>query len=91
MAFQRSPRVAYDVLDGHAVLVHPDAVEMLTLNRTGTLVWERLDGRLDAAALAAELDSQLDGVTAEELESDIAAFLASLLGEGLVVEEAFEA
>jgi hypothetical protein len=79
--------VTYDILDGHAVLVHPDAVEMLTLNTVGTLVWERLDGRLDARELAEALLPLLEGVTGEGLTADIAAFLAGLAEDDLVIEE----
>ncbi len=87
VGFRRSPRVTYDVLDGHAVLVHPDAVEMLTLNAVGTLVWQRLDGHLDASELAEALLPSLEGVTGKELTADIAGFLAGLAEEGLVVED----
>lgn len=84
MAWQRSPRVVYEVVDGKAVLVDPDGVELLTLNPVGTLIWEELDGDREAAALAVALVDRLDGVELPDLERDIVAFLAEIHAAGLV-------
>lgn len=87
MRFRRSPDVTYDVLDGHAVLIDPGAVEMLTLNPVGTLVWQHLDDTKSCDELAAALLPLLTGVTAEQLEFDIAAFLRELADAGLVTAD----
>ncbi|MFA5884650.1 MAG: PqqD family protein [Acidimicrobiia bacterium] len=84
MAWQRSPRVVYEVVDGQAVLVDPEGVELLTLNAVGTLVWEELDGVREAADLAAALVDRLDGVEPADLVRDIAAFLDEIRAAGLV-------
>ena len=86
MAWQRSPRVVYEVVDGEAVLVDPEGKELLTLNPVGTLVWEELDGRRGPAELAAALIGRFDGVTEPEIERDIEAFLAEVESAGLVCE-----
>jgi len=85
MAWQRSPRVVYEVVDGQAVLVDPEGVELLTLNEVGTLIWEALDGRRGPDELAADLVGRFDGVTAEAFARDIAAFLDEVEAAGLVV------
>lgn len=85
MAWERSPRVVYEVVDGQAVLVDPDGVELLTLNAVGTLVWEELDGRRGPNELAADLVSRFTGITVDEFARDIAEFLAEAEGAGLVV------
>lgn len=85
MPWERSPQVVYEVVDGQAVLVDPTGTELLTLNPVGTLVWEALDGRRDAAALAAALVDRFDGVSAAVLTHDIAEFLAEVEAAGLVV------
>lgn len=85
MAWQRSPEVVFEVVDGQAVLVDPAATELLTLNPVGTLVWEALDGRREAADLAADLVDRFDGVTVEQLGHDIAEFLGEVAAAGLVV------
>jgi hypothetical protein len=84
MVWERSPDVVYEVVDGKAVLVDPDGVELITLNPVGTLVWEQLDGHRDAATLAADLIGRFDGVTLAQLETDVAAFLAEIDAAGLV-------
>jgi len=84
MAWQRSPRVVYEVVDGQAVLVDPEGVELLTLNLVGTLIWAELDGVREPADLAAALIGRLDGVGPADLERDIAAFLAEISAAGLV-------
>ena len=84
MAWQRSPRVVYEVVDGQAMLVDPDGIELLTLNGVGTRVWEALDGPREPADLAAALLGGFEGVTLDDLERDIAEFLAELEAAGLV-------
>jgi hypothetical protein len=84
MAWQRSPRVVYEVVDGEAVLVDPEGKELLTLNPVGTLVWEELDGHRGPAELAAALIGRFDGVTRTEIERDIGSFLAEVDAAGLV-------
>ena len=85
MAWQRSPRVVYEVVDRQAVLVDPEGIELLTLNEVGTLVWEALDGDREQTDLAAALIGRLDGVTAADLERDISAFLTAISTAGLVI------
>jgi len=85
MAWQRSPRAVYEVVDGEAVLVDPAGVELLTLNAVGTIVWEALDGRREPDELAADLVGRFTGVTRDELARDIADFLAEADAAGLLV------
>jgi hypothetical protein len=84
MAWQRSSRVVYEVVDGQAVLVDANGAELITLNPVGTLVWQELDGRRDAARLAADLVDRFEGVTVDELQRDVAAFLSELEADALV-------
>ncbi|MEY2450913.1 MAG: hypothetical protein QOD92_487 [Acidimicrobiaceae bacterium] len=84
MAWQRSPHVVYEVVDGQAVLVDPEGVELITLNAVGTVVWEELDGEREAADLAADLLARFEGVTRSQLETDIAEFLSEVDAVGLV-------
>ena len=85
MAWQRSPRAVYEVVDGQAVLVDPAGLELLTLNAVGTIVWEALDGRRGPAELAADLVGRFTGVSIDELTRDIADFLAEADAAGLLV------
>jgi hypothetical protein len=86
MAWQRSAQVVYEVVDGEGLLIDPAGVELITLNSVGALVWQTLDGCLDAAGLADALLPSFEGVTRGELERDIEAFLGELHEAGLVSE-----
>jgi hypothetical protein len=67
------------------MLVTPDGSELLSLNPVGTLVWELLDEHDgDAARLADALLPQFEGVERDDLERDVAEFVATLEQEGLV-------
>ena len=85
MQFRRASGVMHERLDGHAVLLDPDAVRMLTLNPVGTLVWELLDEDRTCAELATLLSPKVRGVTAEQLEVDVRSFLDELVEARVVV------
>jgi hypothetical protein len=85
MRFQRAPEVAFEVLDGHAVIIDPGAVEMLTLNPVGTLVWQHLDDARTQDELVAAVLPLVTGVTEAQLAADVATFVQGLLDDGLVV------
>jgi len=85
MQFRRASGVVYDELDGHAVLLDRNAVRMMTLNPVGTLVWQLLDEDRTCAELATLLLPKVRGVTAEQLELDVAAFLDELTDAGVVI------
>jgi len=53
------------------------------LNRIGALVWKRLDGTTDVAAIVADLQTQY-GVVIEKLRRDVDALLADLEKQGLI-------
>src|SRR3954454_25176255 len=83
--FRRASSVIDDELDGHAVLLDQSAVTMLTLNRVGTLVWQLLDDDRAGAELPTLLLPKVRGVTAEQLDLDVEAFLQDLVDAGVVV------
>ena len=84
MQFRRAIGVTDDVLDGHAVLLDPGAAKMLTLNPVGTLVWRHLDDDRTCAELVTLMIPKVRGVTAEQLEVDVDAFLDELVEAGVV-------
>jgi len=85
MRFRRASGVIHEQLDGHAVLLDPDAVRMLTLNPVGTLVWELLDHDRAGTELVALLLPEVRGVTVEQLEADVASYLDELVALGVVL------
>lgn len=85
--YRRADGVLAEVLDDRAMLVAPDGTELITLNLTGTAVWETLADESDPAAVAAKLHEQRPDVALDRLEADVRAFLTELEAAGLVVAE----
>jgi hypothetical protein len=85
--YRRADGVLAEILDDKAMLVARDGTELITLNLTGTAVWEALDQVGDAAGVAARLHEERPDVPIERLESDIRSFLTELEAAGLVVAE----
>jgi len=71
-----APQVAWQIVDGEAIVVDLDSGKTLGLNPTATWLWSHLDGR-DARQLAEELASEFD-VSRDEAEHDVSDFLRIL-------------
>jgi hypothetical protein len=78
------PKVAWQCLDGKAVLLDLDRNFAFGLNASGTFLWSRLEGR-DAASLAADLAAEF-GLEAARALADVERFLSTLRERGLVEE-----
>ena len=87
MRYRRAEGVLAEILDDRAMLVAPDGTELITLNPTGTAVWETLADEGDPSAVAVKLHEQRPDVAFELLESDVRTFLTELEVAGLVVAE----
>jgi hypothetical protein len=87
MSWRRADGVLFEVVDGRAMLINSAGQELITLNPVGSMVWAALDGRHDAAELAAGLIDKMDGVNAATLEHDIASFVAELAALDLVTTD----
>jgi hypothetical protein len=85
--YRRADGVLAEILDDRAMLVAPDGTELITLNPTGTAVWETLADESDPVAVAARLHEQRPDVAVDRLEADVRAFLTELEAAGLVVAE----
>jgi hypothetical protein len=82
-ALKRAKGIGWQTFEGVAVLLNPARDLVHELNRTGTWIWERLDGTKNRAELLAELirDFDIDEPTAE---SDLTTFETELRKLGLV-------
>jgi len=81
---RRAAGVNYEIIEGRAVVIDPDGRELITLNEVGTLIWEHLDGERDVPALVDELLTEFDGVTREQFERDVRAYLDELRDVGIL-------
>ena len=87
MTYRRADGVLSEVLDGRAMLVAADGAELVTLNPTGTAVWDELEREHEPAAIAQRLHETRPDVALDELESDVRTFLTELVEASLVVRE----
>lgn len=85
----KHPDVASRVMEGRALALstavttpHP---VLLTFNRTGTAVWELLDGCTPVADVLTALRRRYPHVPAHQLEQETTAFLDRLLAAQLVI------
>ena len=81
---RRAAGASYEIIEGLAVVIDPEGRELVTLNEVGTLVWEHLDGERDVQALVEELWPGFDGVTRDEFERDVRAYLDELRDAGIL-------
>jgi hypothetical protein len=79
----QSPRTAWRVYDGEAVILWPDDSTLNTLNAVGTLIWESADGKSPLSAIVARICEEFD-VDPERAERDTMAFIAKLRARGLM-------
>lgn len=78
------PTVAWEVLDGEAVLYEEDSGTVHLLDRVGTLVWSCFDGLADVATIVDDLVDAF-GADRDRIEADVTALVADLGVRGLLV------
>jgi hypothetical protein len=81
---QRASHTTFEIVDGQAVIINLNAGTYVSLNETGSFLWERLDGRATLAEIAAALAEEYDVAPAVP-RPDVLALAQELLGEGLIV------
>ncbi len=77
-----------ELADGTGVVLHLGTKFYYTLNRTGVLCWKRIAAgeATDAAALAASVARQHEGVDPAAIRRDVDALVADLVAERLVAD-----
>jgi hypothetical protein len=79
----RSDRTSWRILEGDALILHPEAGTLHRLNGTGTRAWELLDGTRSLDTIAAALTDEYE-VSAAEAASQLLALANELHEAGLV-------
>ena len=80
---ERSPEVAYEVLDGEGVLFHEGTGQLYVFNPTATMIWEALDGRYTIEEIVAEFE-RLTGAPRATIESDVLSALREFSAAALL-------
>jgi len=79
----RSPNATHQTVGEEAILVNLNTGSYYSLNDTGTLFWELIDGRRTLADCAVEVAKAYD-VGVEVVEADLLELAAEFFDEGLV-------
>ena len=79
-----SPQVAWQIIDGEAILVDLASGKTIGLNPTATWLWSHLDGR-SASELTEEMTSSFN-VSRGDAEKDVSEFLNALRERKLISE-----
>jgi hypothetical protein len=81
---RRAAGVSYEVVEGQAVVIDPEGRELITLNEVGTQIWEQLDGERGVTELVDALLGNFEGVSREQFEADVVAYLDELRVAGIL-------
>lgn len=79
----QSSDAKYELVEDEAIIIDLKTGSYYSLNDTGTMFWELIDGQRSVAACAAEIAKEYD-VAASEVEGDILELAEGFLSEGLI-------
>ncbi|HWS72176.1 MAG TPA: PqqD family protein [Thermoanaerobaculia bacterium] len=86
MKLKLAPQVAWQVIDGEAVIIDLASGVTIGLNPSGTFIWTKLLEQDDTAAAEAVVSEY--GIAREEAAADVAELIATLRERNLVVAPA---
>jgi hypothetical protein len=78
-------QVAWQIVDGEAIVVDLASGNTIGLNPTATFLWSQIDGARDDGALVSALATQFE-VSPAEAESDTHDFLGEMQRRTLIVD-----
>ena len=81
---QHSPEAVYQTIGEEAVLINLNTGSYYSLNDTGTIFWELLDGHRTVSECARRIAAEYE-VEVEIVEADLLELAIDLKGEGLII------
>ncbi len=81
---RQADQTTFEIVDDQAVIINLNAGTYVSLNETGSFLWQRLDGETTLADIAAALAEAYD-VSTDVTRPDVLALARDLLQEGLIV------
>jgi hypothetical protein len=82
----RAPSVAWQSIDGEAVLLRYQEKELLGLNDVGRRLWEMSDGRNSVDQMVEAVAAEYE-VSLEAARADVASFLRELMSMGALTAD----
>jgi hypothetical protein len=80
----RNENTVWRMVGNEAFIVNKDGEKIHQLNRMGSEIWNKFDGKLTIRQIIENLCGQFE-IAAEEAEKDAVQFIENMLVQGLVV------
>jgi hypothetical protein len=81
----RKDKLPWRVVEGRAIIIHPQGGTVHELNPVGTLIWKNADGNTSQEEIASVIETQFEVETGEAI-CDVSAFIEDLKLNGLLQE-----
>jgi hypothetical protein len=85
MILAKSPKTAWRIIEGEAVILSMDTKVLRGLNPVGSRIWELIDGQRSLEEITETIVLEFD-VTPADAAQDVRAFIQELLDGGLVTQ-----
>lgn len=83
MIVAKSPKTAWQIIEGEAVLLSMDTKVLRGLNPVGSRIWELIDGQRSLEEITGMIIQEFEVATGVAAQ-DVQAFIQTLLDRGLV-------
>jgi hypothetical protein len=83
MILAKSPKTAWRIIEGEAVILSMESKVLRGLNPVGSRIWELIDGRRSLEEITGTIVQEFD-VTPAAAAQDVRTFIQELLDRGLV-------
>jgi len=83
MILAKSPKSAWRIIEGEAVILSMDTKVLRGLNPVGSRIWDLIDGQRSLEDIVAVIVQEFD-VAPGQAAQDVEAFIRDLLDRGLV-------
>jgi len=85
MILAKSPKTAWRIIEGEAVILSMENKVLRGLNPVGSRIWELIDGQRSLEEITGSIVQEFD-VTPADAAQDVRAFIQELLDRGLVTQ-----
>ena len=85
MILAKSPKTAWRIIEGEAVILSMDTKVLRGLNPVGSRIWELIDGQRSLEEITETIVLEFD-VPPADAAQDVRAFIQELLDRGLVTQ-----
>lgn len=80
---RRHPDTRFRVIEGEAIVILPEKMELRILSETGSRIWDLIDGERSVGAMVDVVVEEF-AVERDVASADVISFLQELAGHGLV-------